>query len=246
MQRDENGIPIIDANGVEDLAERFLKKVAPAVLDAPTFTPVGQIADQLQEEGFVRFVFNADLGQSPEGYKYLGCFDILKKVILIAVPFNDVHFPFTVCHELGHFYLHSSLRFGAVGIAETDSRIRDSSRDIVIHRVVQNRPRTIIEWQANRFAAAILIPRATVTQAVSEAQEEMGINRNRGVVILDELQPFSRRDAAVVVNKLHQFYQCSRSVVRFRLEELGIMQARVKKENRPQHIGEIIREMLSR
>src|SRR2546422_242370 len=195
MRRDSNGIPILDASEIEQLAERFLTHVAPDVLAEPTFTPLAEIMALLQDEGRVTFAIGVDLGWTPQGHKYLGCYDPVKGVVLIdsSLTHDDPRFPFTVAHELGHFYLHGKVRLAAVGVPPGESGILDSSRDIVIHRVDMTRPRTMIEWQANRFAAAILIPRATVIAAIQQAQNEMGINRNVGTVVLDA-QPYSRRD----------------------------------------------------
>jgi len=246
MRRDSNGIPILDSSEIELLAERFLTHVAPEVLAEPTFTPLAEIMALRQSEERVKFAIGVDLGLTPQGHKYLGCYDPVNSVVLIdsSLTHDDPRFPFTVAHELGHFYLHRKVRLGAVGVPPGELGIRDSSRDIVIQRVDVTRPRTMIEWQANRFAAAILIPRATVSMAIQQAHDEMGINRNVGTVVVDT-QPYSRRDFQATIGKLSGFYRTSRAVARYRLQELGIIRAQ-SAQIEPEHIGDILRRLAER
>lgn len=178
---DEFGIPVLDGDGVEERAEQFLADVAPEVLGRPLFTPLAEIMRTLQVTASVNFELLVDLGVSPEGHKYLGLYLPSLRLISIDKKLTDVdpRFPFTVAHEIGHFYLHSQINLQAF---QPDSKIKDSSRDIVIPRADTRTPRSRIEWQANRFAAAILIPRRTITTAVIQIQKAIGINRNLGIV----------------------------------------------------------------
>src|SRR5579862_1636885 len=224
LKRDDLGIPVLDAQDIEQLSERFLGHAAPQVLSAPLFTPLAEIMDLLRREGHCSFQFDEDLGATPEGYKYLGYFDIRRRHISIdrSLSTEDVRFPFTVAHELGHFYLHQTVRPDALGSSGTDA-IRDSTRDLVTHRVEGSRPRSLIEWQANRFAAGILMPRRTVRRAVENAQRARGITRGLGTIWLDR-QPRSKRDYHLVMGDISATYRVSRAVTRYRLTELGIIE----------------------
>src|SRR6266508_4179307 len=136
ITRDELGIPVLDAEDVEQLTERFLRHVAPRVLQVPSFTPLADIMASLQNQGLCTFSFNEDLGNTEEGYKYLGYFHIRRKHIAIDVSLSteDVRFPFTVAHELGHFYLHCKIKPEALRATAAEA-IRDSTRDLVTHRI---------------------------------------------------------------------------------------------------------------
>lgn len=222
LTRDALGIPVLDALDLEGLAERFLQHLAPSVLVAPQFTPLADIMTRLHSMGYLTFDLNARLGLSPKGHKYLGCYNVERKRISIDASLSDAdpRFPFTVAHELAHFYLHSAVKLAAL-VGARGVEILDSTRDLVVHRVEAATPRSLIEWQANRFAAAVLIPRATLREAVTGLQKEMGITRNLGLVWVDQ-QPQSRRDYRETAARLTLLYRTSRAVVRYRLAELGI------------------------
>jgi hypothetical protein len=134
FKRDSNGIPILESEEVEILAECFLSELAPDVLARPLFTPIAEIVYGLQQRGHLTFELWADLGMSPKGHKYLGWYVPALRLIRIdkILGDNDPRFPFTVAHELGHFYLHNELN---PEVLDNAPEIRDSIREIVIHRV---------------------------------------------------------------------------------------------------------------
>lgn len=53
------------------------------------------------------------------------------------------------------------------------------------HRIEASNPRTFLEWQANRFAAGVLMPRRTVRAAVVDIQRARG----RGIIATDSPVP---------------------------------------------------------
>jgi len=76
-----------------------------------------------------------------------GSFKIRLSPITSAVRDN-----FTIAHELGHYFLHSGNPVGSIPI-----RVRRSGES------------TVVEQQANRFAAALLMPREAFTEAFHAA-----------------------------------------------------------------------------
>ncbi len=241
FRRDTFGIPVLGGEDVENIAERFLVHVAPHVLQAPAVTPLAAIMQQLQAQGHCTFSFGRDLGSTVEGYKYLGYYDLKRKHIAIDASLSDqdVRFPFTVAHELGHFYLHGRIDPRALRAADV---IRDSTRDLVTHRIDASNPRTLLEWQANKFAAAVLMPRATARDAVIDIQRERGIARNLGSIWLDR-QAYNSVEYKLTMTHLATFYRVSRSVARFRLRELGIL--RVDPKTMPTRANESLGDILA-
>lgn len=243
LRRDADGVPVVDGMEIEKLAERFLASLVPSVLRAATFTPLAEIVTILRDRGLIKVDFCTDLGYSRKGYKYLGCYLREKQTIYIdrALEDTDPRFPFTVAHELGHFYLHSRLSSTALG-GEASPEIRDTSRDLVVHRVESTSPRSLIEWQANRFAAALLVPQATLHGAVIAEQRQMGITRRLGMVWVDS-QPSSRRDYRDIIIRIANLYKCSRAVVRYRLAELGISRE-FSRTGWPTRVGDLLGDAL--
>jgi Zn-dependent peptidase ImmA (M78 family) len=120
--------------------------------------------------------------------------------------------------------LHS--RIGEKALRD-ESRIRDSTRDLVTHRIEASKPRSLLEWQANKFAAGVLMPRRTVRQGLIQVQKARGISRNLGTIWLDR-NASSFREHQITITHLAELYHVSRSVARFRLRELDILQVDAK------------------
>jgi Zn-dependent peptidase ImmA (M78 family) len=102
----------------------------------------------------------------------------------------------------------------------SNGAIIDTPRDLVMHPGASDRPRSIIERQAHRLAAAILVPRRTLPRAVAELQRGMGITRKVGNVCYNR-QPQSARDYDKIIAFLSALYSVSLPVMRYRLAELG-------------------------
>lgn len=74
------------------------------------------------------------------------------KIFLSPIT-STVRDNFTIAHELGHYFLHSGNPHG--------------SQPIIVGRSGDN---NVVEQQANRFAAALLMPKELFTQAFTDTQ----------------------------------------------------------------------------
>lgn len=104
---------------------------------------------------------------------------------------------------------------------EGEVELRDSARDFVTLRS-EGGLRALMEWQANRFAASILMPRVTVQAVLGKVQWDLGIGR-RGRIWLDN-QPHIQRDFYRVLRGVAQHYNVSQAVVEVRLREMNLIQ----------------------
>lgn len=139
---------------------------------------------------------------------------------------------FTLAHEIGHWRLHRHY-FG--GRAKQMNLFDDGSRipDVVCRSTERKKP---IEWQADAFAANLLMPRSLVFQCWNEFRD--GDDREAAMV---DLRPkyqyrtlFHRgeiaftsvdRDLAIKEDfaaPLAERFQVSREAMRIRLEELKL------------------------
>lgn len=73
---------------------------------------------------------------------------------------------FTFAHEAGHWVLH--IDEGLVGQPTLGLTVA-SSEDVICHRAAEG-PRPPAEWQADTFAASLLIPRDLLAQALRDAE----------------------------------------------------------------------------
>ena len=235
---DQHGVPILRSVQVEELAAIFLRTFHPECFGKPQLTPLARIMDRLQAKSGVRFVFDKQLGHL-NGKKILGQIHLHKRLVFVdpSITTNGPLFNFTVAHEIGHFALHRKRRLTIPGMK--DDTIDDDSKSVFpLNRVPQS-PRDRLESQANRFAAALLMPAKTVYQLVAETQEKLGLSvGHRGRIYLDG-QPRNQADFRAIINQFKLCYETSFTAIRIRLLELGILQE-VPDEKR---VAEIISSM---
>lgn len=234
---DEHGVPIYSAQDLEKRAEEVLSFFDIEVLRIPRATPIPDIAQRLQDEFGVRIDLDADLGVMPTGEKILGRFISVPRSILVdsSLHPDTGRFNFTFAHEFGHFVLHRKLRLKG---DYDPNEITDTQRDLVTGKKNLSTPRNWIEWQANRFASCILMPRLTVRNMVIEKQTELGITCNVGSVYLED-KSYSLRDFWVMLDHLATVYQVSRSTAEYRLADLGILID--KRYDDVEHVSEFLR-----
>lgn len=252
VPRDQNGLRFYTENDIEERAKRFLETVAPQCLARPLPLPIFRIVRQLEGKGWFRYV-PADLGED-----FLGAYSLRRKILYVhsALLESDPRLSFTVAHELGHFYLHSKLNpaifrqgtsqgmgFQIPEAPDQSDLILDGPREIILGRLQTDNPRSIAEWQANRFAGAILIPRVTLRSALELAQQHIGINRHLGTIWLTN-QRGSYVDFRTLIRILAERYQTSQAVMKIRLYSLGL----VREDGVPiplRRLGDVIGETLN-
>lgn len=248
LKLDENGIPVLSRSDIEEKAEQFLKFFDESCLKRPKFSPLHKICSRLNQEYGVTFALEADLGYSPEGYKYRGRFHIPSRTILIdkSLKMEGPRFNFTLAHEIAHFVLHRSV-IRSVIKNEDDTQISDTSRQLILDHVQSNNPRDWLEWQANKYASSLLLPRFTVQMAVVEKQKEMGINGRLGSIFHDD-QPKNRIDFHTIMEHLGNIFITSRSATRIRLRELNVLIERATasqfSENKAIHVSHVLSDVL--
>lgn len=217
----KDGIPIISRNGIEIWAEKFISFFDKSCLELPMATPLGTICTSLRDNHNVNFVFGADLGTTPEGYQYRGRFHIASKTIYIdkSLEYGDPHYNFTLAHEIAHFVMHKKVSLTSLKI--NGSEISDTEDILDSDHVYRNSPREWLEWQANKFASSLLLPRATLPAVVVDIQRKLGITR-LGKIYLDR-QPTNLSMYNSIITSLVKLYETSKTSIRFRLKELDML-----------------------
>jgi Zn-dependent peptidase ImmA (M78 family) len=239
LYRDPLGIPKLTREGVECVAERFLRKIAPYALNPSLLLPtnLGYILRDLEQGDFCTFSHDGDLGYQSNGLPCLGIYSFSRKHLTISKELarTDPRFVFTCAHEIGHFYLHDKVNPRAYQ-EQGEVEVRDSARDFVmVHSA--SVPRSIMEWQANRFAASILMPRVTVPTVLAKVQWDLGIGR-RGRIWLDHQQHIER-DYARTVRGVAQHYNVSQAVVSMRFRELRLIDVSTRYGLQPIHDSDL-------
>lgn len=123
---------------------------------------------------------------------------------------------FTLAHELGHWFLNHS-EYMAGEYCEAQDFDFDEVVDIGIKDIMR------MEWQANRFASCLLLPREPFVADFFSIAEDIGLeDRGFGILFLDN-QRCNIDSYHRVTNTLKREYGVSRSVVKIRLKKLGLL-----------------------
>lgn len=215
------GVPIWSAESIESTVHEILLEKLPRVLRSPVLTNVAELLALYGTSHGLLFEISPALGLTDGGRRLLGSFVLSPPTIRIdASLMNDVRFPFTIAHEVGHFILHGDLKLDAAAYAAEE--FNDAEFDLTTGRKKLQTAREWLEWQANRFAAALVVPRATFTRAIVEAQNAMGITQNLGRVHV-ESKRYSLQDFRELLKRLAVVYNVSENVIEYRLSELELL-----------------------
>ena len=128
--------------------------------------------------------------------------------------FSKTRERFTIAHEVGHYELHRNL----LGKNRTQQELftQPSSRNVVICREGNSgRPE---EWQANKFAAALLMPKPILTDYVKK------IRKARGLSDFEPFPDFQTSGQPDITAFTSMRFCVSNEAARIRLENLGIIE----------------------
>ncbi len=148
----EPNYPELSDREIERRAESLLADYASDIGEkVPVPTPVEVIAEQFL--GYEIDFREDGLFSDPD---YLGGIVFDKRVIQInaAVEDHEGRYNFTIAHEIGHHVLHRDIYLAAREGAECEIVCRDTFE------------KPLIEQQADRFAAALLMPAEAVINVV--------------------------------------------------------------------------------
>jgi len=228
-----DGVPRLSRIQIEMEAEKFLFEFAATRLRFPAPTELGVIVKNLTDAHGINFDLEAELGYTAKKKKILGRYELASRAVAVdRILGRGSRFNFTLAHELGHVYLHSYVRI------KNNCPIEETRNTVNFRQKAITAPLDWLEWQANTFAAGILMPAATVPQAVVQFQKKHGVTNRRGIVFLDE-QPFNQAIYRGLVRELQHLYRVSASVASIRLKTLEILQTEVRFE--PRTISEFLR-----
>ena len=234
-RKKKNTVPVLGANDIELKAEEVISYFNPDILNRPQTTPLLNFIDDLHHNFNLIRDFTQHLGKSKHGSIILGKTQLKPLYLFVDVSLaKDSRFNFVVGHEFGHVVLHRFV--DAKGIGYEDQELIDTKIDLVSGKKILQTPRDWLEWQANRFSSAVLMPRATIREAVLVAQNQIGVNRNIGSIILEN-SSYSMSDYKTVKNYLETVYQVNGTNVEYRLKELGILIDR--RDLNVKHISEL-------
>jgi len=220
------GIDKLSENDIEGLAKIELNKINPLILaNANPF-------DLKKFKTYLNVVLNVIIYELNEGSKLLGCCDLNEKSIGISrtVSGTDREF-FILAYEFGHLVLHSKLSIGQ----ETYDGFEDSVYNFRTNNHHLTNAKQWIEWQANYFASTLIMPPAIFLARVYWCQQYLGLSQ--GKIYLDD-QPQNVKNYLELVKKLAYFFDVSKASIRYKLQEMNL----INNQSRVKTVGQIINE----
>ncbi len=216
FQYDENGVPRISKKKIESLAAEVCRWFDNEILLVPTSVDIWKIYIKLAEKKSFVFLYE-DLNPSQNENRILGkfCYGTPPRIILDQKheeSDSSMRVRFTLAHELGHFVLHRHRK-----IKNTEVLI-DTEEELPRYFITPKNNRNWVEWQANYFAGALLIPPIPLKKKLKEIHKEMNIRRNVGKIYLDN-SASNTKDFLETLAKLVLFYNVSQTCMEIRLRQ---------------------------
>lgn len=183
-------------------------------------TPVMEIIEKLGERTGLKFAVG-DLGYKGKA-KILGKINFGQETLYLdnlLFTEMDPAFRFTAAHEIGHWVLHR-YNYRNWCFTTSDDLYDD---EYSLKNSSERKPEQWLEFQANIFAASMVMPRETFAVALKRVQIALGIIRNIGRVYLSNAD-YSRRDFEATVGGISQIFQASKESVRVRIKALHLLQ----------------------
>jgi hypothetical protein len=216
---DDYGVPIYEAEELESSAEKLLIAFDRQLFDSPRVTDIERVIRHFVEAGELTFDDRVEVADSPDGGFLAGRFLFSPPTIQINKRLMDCRRRrFTMAHEFAHFILHGDL---TIESRDYFGDGIDDSADAISGSAELPPARHWMEWQARRYAAALLVPQPTIRTALDSARidtESLCLNASRAERIV------------LLARHLGATYEVSPSVARYRLEELDLLDGIVGRE----------------
>lgn len=170
-----------------------------------------QIINQEQKRSDLKVTFSSTSKSALGGISFNP-----PQIQIFADDKNDYLARFTLAHELGHFYLDHGRYL---------RRELLQARDIESHQTTRMPTGDVerLEWQANAFAAYLLMPKQAFLQRLAQLAVIHDIrNRGHGFLYLAS-QPVNYQLVQYVLHDLSRHFSASKTAVRLRLLDLGLL-----------------------
>lgn len=122
---------------------------------------------------------------------------------------------FTVAHEIGHFYLKHDYYLRSETVIQSDL--------LLDNEVKQSAHYGLLEFQANTFAAGLLLPERAFKQTTKHFMNLLGIrDRGHGYIFVDD-QPCNLFLYGGLLSQLSTYFEASKQAIEIRLKNLRML-----------------------
>ena len=203
---------------IEQITSEIITDFDPSILHGYKGLPMIEFMAYVSEKYNVKIVTDQAI-PLVKGKKINGYIDLTEKVIhidncLVGTP----QFNFVLAHEIGHYILHFGFSMNQL-VYDT---WHDSEYDKVLGKHVLINAKHWIEWQANRFAACLLLPHKSLLAQTIIYQINNGINGHRGTIYVDH-QQCNQQTFDLMQGQFTEYFGVSNATLEHRLSDLGIL-----------------------
>jgi conserved hypothetical protein len=209
-----DSIHSLDLSFAPSIAPRLLEYFSIETLKIGGFD--GVINIDLLLYVIVQLGYRTELDHSLIKEGVLALCDFSNKVVRLSVVPNQglSRYAFSLAHEIGHILLHKNV-FHRVNVDKCED-------DLMNEKYGRVKNRQLLEEQANRFAAYLLMPRYLLVKTWEEFKREQRIQKD--VLYLDH-QKVNKELYQSLLRRVNAVTIVSAEALKNRLKELGILVA---------------------
>lgn len=220
-ETDSGNPSIYLSDPVEYISLERIEKLAQDVLNQCHYTScevnLFHIINLLNRSSSIDIEFSNNILIDPFGDPMLGNLDYSNNRISIYERAHKsmAHQRFTLAHEIGHIILNHSKYVTNEFHMKQDLDIQD--KEYIGEGLFR------MEWQANKLASCLLLPRVQFTKAVECILNKHEVfDRGHGQIFVDQ-QICNKANYYKITDDLKSLFGVSRSAIRYRLISLGIL-----------------------
>lgn len=227
-----NGHPVLSRSQIDLFATEFLAAYFPSNNIHPSRLSANDLFDLVERHDGVTHAID-DLGHDSL-LKILGRIFLAKKHIILdssLIGDRAISLPFVAAHEVAHWLLHRDCDIAAIrsneNLPDDDEETEQIDASLTTWTSLE-----WIEWQANKLAAALLIPTRAAINAIYALQGDMAINTRKGIIYKNSGVQGSIETHAQII-KIAALFGVSNTVARIRLKDLGLYHEQVPSKQQP-------------
>jgi Zn-dependent peptidase ImmA (M78 family) len=228
--------PYYSASEIELKSKKLLTTFLPEYFTSVKPTPLTSIVNFLKTQYNIVFNFDVTLGFNLNNNRIFGACNPIKRVIFIdsAIKQDEHKFNFTLAHELGHLSLHRKIKI--THEPDDDNSDVETIRENSFYKKELKSDSDWIEWQANYYASALLMPDDILATKLSNIQKQLGARVGR---IYVDNQTCNQQRFYEIIDLLSKYFQVSKTAVKYRLYSLKLVD-----DQRKQFLRDYINDIL--
>lgn len=221
LPRDKDGIPVVEGAQIEQVAYQVLDHIDPEALREPQKLSVDKMKEWFTDKKGISFE-EKDI-PDVNGKQVLGYLDPDARKVALNQGAHDyeARWLFTFAHELGHVVFHQDVDLARLSIDWFDTEEQVHEENLMTGFTC---PKDWLEWQANRFASCLLMPKEPFIKQLWSVQDDIGYSRaKRGWIYLEDSRS-NQKEYMRIIGRLENTFGVSYTALECRLRQLNLLE----------------------